>query len=230
MRIAGVHASMVEDIDRQGYSWIEDTSDADMWTLATALGVPAYEARDRQVIKLIRPQAEHLSPPNTLSSRHGTGSFPFHTDAAYWHTPPRFLLLRCLDPGEGGRCTLLTDPRAWLSKQQWDMLSRAVCTIAGSRHFLGTIAARHPEGFTMIRYDSACMRPTNRRSAAASALIDIQIAEAQTIKIHWQHGAVLIVDNYRLLHARSESLVPDPNRLHQKILIEEARHGQPASP
>lgn len=216
-----VHALIAKDLARQGYCWIEDTSDTDMWAVATGLGTPTYETRDHQVIKLIRPQEKWLSSSNTLSSRYGTGPFPFHTDAAYWHRPPRFLFLRCLDPGEGNRCTLLTDTQAWLSKHQWGMLTGAVCAIAGSRSFLATIASKNSDGLGMIRYDLDCMHPTSKHSSGALVLVENQIAKAQVAEIHWRHGALLVIDNYRLLHARGESLIPDPNRLHQKMLVEE---------
>ena len=225
MHTSQMHVPMMEDVARQGYCWIEDTTEADMWSIAIGLGTPRYETRDRQIVKLIRPRAEGLSQANTLSSRHGTASFPFHTDAAYWPTPPRFLLLRCLDPGEGGRSTLLSDTHAWLSKRQWNVLNRAVCAIAGSRPFLAPIAARNSDGPAIIRYDVACMRPTSRRSSMALALVDVQTAEAQVTEIHWRHRALLVIDNHRLLHARSESPKPDPSRLHQKMLIEEVSNG-----
>ena len=224
MNISDVQLRMVKDLAHLGYCLIENTTDADLWTCATGLGIPRYESKDGQVIKLIRPRAEGLSPPNTLSSRHGIGSFPFHTDAAYWYKPPRFLLLRCLDPGEGDRCTLLTDSQAWWSEHQWDMLTAAICTVAGSRPFLAPLAASTPDGGAMIRYDVACMKPTNRHCLEALDFVDVKITNAQVTEIHWRPGTLLVVDNYRLLHARGESQIQDPNRVHQKMLVEEIRN------
>ena len=213
--------SIVEDLDNQGYCVIEDTSETDMWDVASELGMPRQEMRDGQVVKLIRPQPEQVSFPNTLSSRYGLGSFPFHTDAAYWFKPPRYLILRCVNPGEGNRCTLLSDTRAWLSNDQWNLLSEAICSIAGRRYFLATIADSDADRVTIVRYDTDCMRPTGKRSSEALALLGKKAAESQSVEIHWRHGSTLVVDNHRLLHARGTSQFNDPNRLHQKILVEE---------
>ena len=221
-----LNVSIRKTIANQGYCLVEGTTETDMWAIASDLGVPRYETRDKQVVKLIRPHSKGLSEPNTLSSRYGTGTFPFHTDAAYWHTPPRFLLLRCLDPGEGNRCTLLSDPRAWLSKCSWETLVGAICTVAGNRSFLATIAAINSETSHSIRYDLACMKPTSRHSSEALALIETQAAKAPVTTVRWRHEALLIVDNHRLFHARGASSVADPNRLHQKLLVEEGWDGR----
>ena len=194
-----------------------------MWDFASELGSPTPEMRDGQVVRLIRPQPERASPPNTLSSRYGLASFPFHTDAAYWPNPPRFVILRCVDPGEGNRCTLLTDTYTWLTKGDWDVLTRAVCMIAGRRPFLATIAAHNSKENFIIRYDSDCMKPTSECAHQALTLVSEGSARAPTTEVHWRGGDLLIVDNHRLLHARGESPAPDPSRSHQKMLVKECK-------
>src|SRR5690242_15684363 len=73
-------------------------------------GTPVGETRSPEVLRTIRPQPVCAAPANTLSSRYGMGTFPFHTDTVYWRTPARFIPFHCVNTGSGGRPTLLLDP------------------------------------------------------------------------------------------------------------------------
>ena len=214
--------SDLDALENQGYCVLEDISEARMWDIASELGSPMPETRDGQVLRLIRPQSERTSPPNTLSSRYGLSSFPFHTDAAYWLKPPRYVILRCVDPGEGNRCTLLSDTYTWLSKRKWNILTRAVCAVAGRQPFLAAIAEYDENRGFAIRYDADCMKPTSNWAKEALALISTDHSNTPVTEIHWHSGELLVIDNKRLLHARGRSSILDSSRLHQKILIGEA--------
>src|SRR5690349_10501628 len=52
-------------------------------------------------------EVQRLSPTfsenvekNRYSGLYGTQPFPLHTDLAHWHVPPRYFLLRCLEPAK----------------------------------------------------------------------------------------------------------------------------------
>lgn len=214
-------STILADLTFQGYSCIEETTESEMWALANFLGIPQSESRDGQVIKLVRPQPESLSHPNTLSSRYGTGSFPFHTDAAYWHSPLRYLLLRCINPGEGGRPTLLVDSHSCITADEWDLLRNSVCIVAGRRSFLSPIAKSCAGHGNMVRFDKDCMKANSRAAEEALAIVFAKTTGDNTTEINWRSNSLLIVDNYRMLHARGSSRLPDPERLHQKILVAE---------
>src|SRR6202000_1586974 len=100
------------------------------------------------------------APRNTLSSRHGTGAFPFHTDGAHWREPPRFLILHCDDDGEATRPTLLC-PVSLSSAAGYSAFERDPWVVdTGKRCFLVTLAVRRGSPI-QLRYDAACMRPTS---------------------------------------------------------------------
>ena len=221
MNISRILEGIRKSVANEGYSLLEHVSEYDMWTVANGLGSPVGEARDGETIKLLQPRASGLSVKNTLSSKYGTGSFPFHTDAAYWYRPPRFLLLRCINPGESGRCTLLLDSYTCFLADQWDLLTQAIFDVAGSRPFLATIGHVSPNKKFMLRLDRDCMKPSNRMASRALAMVSARIIETKATEISWQSGTLLVIDNFRLLHARAVSPLPDPQRLHQKVLIAE---------
>jgi len=213
---------MMRDLRRNGYHWVPRIENTEMLAIGALLGNPRADTRDEQVVKVIRPQAQETAGPNTLSSRHGFNAFPFHTDVAYWRCPARFLILRCLDVGEGNRPTMLIDAHSWLSDYFFEELLRdAICTVAGCRPFLAPIAAQTGASAKAIRYDGACMRPANARAAGPFELLGDLVAKAPITEIRWRPKSMLIIDNHRMFHSRGVTNIPDPSRAHQRMLVEE---------
>jgi len=149
------------------------------------------------------------------------GKFPFHTDTAYWPVPARYVLFHCLAPGAGDRPTLIIDPRDW---HLTDMDRRALCNevwrTTTSQSFLCTIATRRADGLC-IRFDDACVTPMTREAFRVRDLVRALIRDSTIIPIQWRAGDLLVIDNLRLLHARGEARVADPDRVLARILVRE---------
>jgi len=143
-------------LENDGYCVIHPVDAGNLLDFGSALGRLQLDLRDGVLVKDIRPQPKHIANTNTLSSRYGMGAFPVHTEAAYLHKPPRFLLLYCIEPGRGGRTTVLLDGKALSSRLPdvrrpgtWGWSRRAVrrsCATSsgagrGTRSALGTTAS-----------------------------------------------------------------------------------------
>jgi alpha-ketoglutarate-dependent taurine dioxygenase len=207
------------ELERDGYTFMRNVSETNLAQLAQKLGPIRVDPRSPVPVRDIRPQPVHSAKNNTLSSRYGTGAFPFHTDTAHWDRPARFLALYCVDPGEGKRSTILQDTRLWrLDYAENELACRALWKTGHVGPRLCTIAeGTHGEVF--IRYDMDCMRPMTKEAREVKTFVEARISSTPTIQIDWQTECLLVLDNYRMLHARGTSIAPDTSRIHKRILI-----------
>jgi alpha-ketoglutarate-dependent taurine dioxygenase len=208
-----------QELQNYGFSLFPHVCQEDLEDIARRFGPIEVDRRNSKKIREIQPQSKLSANPNTLSSRHGTGSFPFHTDCAHWSQPPRYLLLYCVNPGFGNRPTLVLDTKEW----NWsDHQKRALCNEVWKRALkeprLCTVAEKADFGLS-IRFDEACMEPVTTGAKKLLTNIRKQIRRSSTISILWSPGDLLVLDNHRVLHSRGESNRPDPDRLLKRILV-----------
>ena len=209
----------IEALERQGYSFTRGACETDLIDIVRPLGKVRVDPRSPEPVRDISPQPIGTAKENTLSSRYGTDAFPFHTDTAHWDCPARYLVLYCVNPGEGRRPTLLQDSRAWqLNNFGDDLACRALWKTGHLRPKLCTLAAREGNGLA-VRYDKECMRPMTGEARRLEALIGTRISGTQKIEISWEPQCLLVIDNQRMVHARGRSIKVDTNRLLKRILI-----------
>lgn len=136
----------INELGRTGYSFTRGVYQGDLINIVQHLGPIEVDPRSPEPIRNICPQPVCSAKPNTLSSRYGIEAFPFHTDAAHWQYPARYLVLYCVDPGEGKRPTILQDSFSWqLNDNETDLACRdlwatghfrpRLCTLAESKRF-----------------------------------------------------------------------------------------------
>jgi L-asparagine oxygenase len=207
------------ELERDGYSFIQCVRETDLLDTVRQFGPLRVDPRSPGPVRDIRPQLIEFAKENTLSSRYGTGAFPFHTDTAHWDRPARYLALYCVDPGEGKRPTLIQDSRQWrLDEDETDLACRALWKTGHLRPRLCMFAER-TEGELAIRYDMDCMRPMTREARELEALIEARISRSALTQIDWQPESLLIIDNRRMVHARGKNNGPDTSRVHKRMLI-----------
>lgn len=132
-------------------------SDSRLVQLAELLGGVSASLRHPAPVREIKPVSISDAPPNTLSSRYGTGAFSFDTDGAHWRTPPSFLVLHCISQGDAEPPTHLLPLGRWISTSLARVLSQEPWLATdGKRAFLTTPVCAATQ---RIRYDAACMRP-----------------------------------------------------------------------
>lgn len=202
-----------------GYYLKEGLASDELANFVAPLGPFLKDPRDEDDVRDISPQSIKVARPNTLSYRHGDGIFPFHTEAAHWIEPPSFLVLYCLQPGQGGRPTHVQDFGSWdLTEEGKSAVLREVWKFGHLTPRLGTMGCAARNHLT-IRYDEACMVPMTRGAEALKESIAEKICEAPKVDIYWKEGMLLILDNRRLLHSRGAAIRPDPDRVIRRILI-----------
>lgn len=208
-----------EALDRDGFCMAQGVADRDLLDLVKPFGRIRVDPRSPEAVREIQPQHAGAAKSNTLSSRYGTGGFPFHTDTAHWRRPARYLILYCVAPGEGMRPTRLQDSRAWhLTEEEKDLACRALWAV-GHRHVrLGHLAVRSADRIA-VRYDMDCMRPMTSEARELKGILQHRVEATAETRIDWEKGSLLAIDNHRMVHARGEALRPDATRVLKRVLV-----------
>jgi len=208
-------------LEKEGWvllqSAIGEDAEESIITLARALGKPIPSRPRNELIDKLQPVPASSARSFSLSRRHGAGAFPFHTDTAHWRTPARFIVIGCVNPGAGGRATLLIRMNdLGLDKQDKELLNSGVFLVRNGRaSWYSTVLCRDQP---FVRFDPACMIAATPLGDSASLMLQKRCAVCQPIRIKWRKDDVLIIDNWKLLHGR-ESAVSDYDRVLLRILV-----------
>jgi len=213
--IAGLREGLASD--GFGKVFLPDAAPAEIIEIASCFGMPLSDIRGRLLLHEIRPQPREEAAKNTLSARYGDGVFPFHTDAAYWVEPPRYVLLYCVNPGSGKRPTVVS------YVPHWRLTSGAQCSLTGEvwevhrarEPFLSTVLCQKRG---LLRFDEECMRPASGAQKAAR-VVQRAIKASPVGEIAWRQGDLVLLDNWRSLHARGKATRPDRDRRLQRVLV-----------
>lgn len=187
--------------------------------LAASVGKPT-EAWPGAVLQHLVPQA--TSTPNTYSGIFGLRSFPFHTDLAHWPVPPRFLLLRCRK-GYAEMPTLLLDGTVIAATIGDDVLSRAVVIprrpLAGKMRLLRLLDRRN--AVAAIRWDDVFLKPASDVGRKAfEAMRDVIGSLTPESVALVDQGDTMVVDNWRMLHARTAASPQHHDRHLERVYLE----------
>lgn len=178
--------------------WWIGIYDGDLMSLANLLGHPVPLRSGGPKLDILTVRDRHEARDNSLSSRYGTGAFPFHNDAAHHAVVPKYVVLRydCDNPSTRG--TVLMDFREALHQRQLDVLSRELWVVrTGKRGFLSSIV----EG-NYLRYDPAIMTPALCTSARGEMILQTVFESARKETVLWTPQLTVVIDNHRVLHAR----------------------------
>lgn len=207
-------------LERDGYHLFNCGKEGSLEELALSLGKPVASVPGRPPVDVLVPKSKEDSQPGTLSYLNGDGAFPFHTETAYWPNPVDLVILKCVEPGAGSRSTILVD--GWNLGLDRDTVKRLTRTIVvvrnGRRSFIASLAKLEDDRLS-VRYDPACMRPTSSEDAIMLNTLQTSLSNADHTRIVWKSGQCLVFDNRRMLHSRSESSVPDPDRRLERIYV-----------
>lgn len=212
--------SFKQEVSRHGYAFVpEYCPKTDIVELASSLGQPLTPWEGR-LVQDLTPRA--TATPNTYSGIYGLDRFPFHTDLAHWRLPPRYLLLRCVT-GYTDIPTLLLDGTTIFDAVTLDILTRAI------------VKPRRPRdgGFTLLRlceatddgycfrWDDVFLKPASRIGDLAVQRIRDQLPKYQPLSIALARtGDTLLIDNWRMLHARPPVSAEHADRKIQRIYLE----------
>lgn len=212
--------SLKQEVARHGYAFVHEyCPNTDIVALAYELGQPLTQWEGRLVQELV-PRA--TATPNTYSGLYGFDRFPFHTDLAHWRSPPRYLLLRCVT-GYADVSTLLLDGQTIFDALTIDILTRAIFKPRRPRDGGVTLLRLYEpldDGYC-FRWDDVFLTPASRIGEIASQSIREQLSKCQPLSITLARASdTLLIDNWRMLHARSPIPPERADRNIQRIYLE----------
>ena len=173
-------------------------------------------------IQELTPKDAVDSPPNIYSGNFGCEEFPFHTDLAHWFLPPHYLVLRCVEGTRDVR-TRLIDSGCIVQSVGEDNLRRTLVQprrpVEMNRSLL-RILERCSTGEWRFRWDSLFIVPSTAHSSRTYRAIKENLATAKPLDfVLEQPGDTLVIDNWRMLHARSAVPMTQRNRrIHRAYL------------
>lgn len=216
-----VALGLLDRVQIGGWTSVEFPGTESLLALAETLGRPTPASRGGPLVTCLEPRAHQEAPRNSLSSRYGQGSFPFHSDAAHTPFPPRYVLLRLVGDVPSSRPTFIAPLVAFeLSDKDRDLLEYEVWLVNGGRgKFLTSLldfdVAPHEH---MLRFDLGCMRPA-LDSFGRSAVVLRRACKRLAISWQWNPGFVLVIDNWRSLHSRGGRPRVQENRMLERVLV-----------
>ncbi len=164
-----------------------------------------------------------IATPNTYSGMYGLDRFPFHTDLAHWRRPPRYLLLRCLK-GYSDVPTLLLDGQAIFETAMLGIFTRAIFKPRrplGGMYSLLRLCTPIDSGYC-FRWDENFLRPASKIGEIARQHITELLPKCDPLSIALvRTGDTLLIDNWRMLHARSLIPTGREDRRIQRVYLED---------
>ncbi|TNC44652.1 TauD/TfdA family dioxygenase [Mumia zhuanghuii] len=190
--------------DLASKGWTSTDNESTFAELAATLG--GSEVR-RQVLRPVRMLDARQGTHSALA---GLGTFPWHTDGSIALTPPRWMVLRCLEvtrPTSTEFC--LPDGNLRRALGQLTLLIRQE---NGRKAYVPAMVKSSIEHYR-IRWDprARILGPDAARSAVEGA----EPSDA----VSWRKGRVIVVDNHRVLHRRPAVVATDGRVMMRTFLV-----------
>jgi alpha-ketoglutarate-dependent taurine dioxygenase len=193
-----------EQLIQRGWARIDEAvTDGDMLSVAWDLGQPTPSPTG-ELIKILAPTPTADAPRQTLSSQYGTGPQPLHTDTAFWAVPVRYVVLSVRgDKRRPMELLNFDDAISVLGTSERSLVDRSVwCARPGIGNFYCSIRFQG-DGTRGWRFDPIAMVPANTAALTLRpALEHVLRRHDQRIAISWTDTGCIIIDNWRVLHAR----------------------------
>lgn len=211
----------IADLRSSGWCYVRGvSSQSDLLGLARSIGRP-IPSPTGELIKELRPTAAPRARPGTLSFAFGAGSFPGHTDTAFWPVPARYLVFRVR--GDYRRRTTVMRLEDVIRKGPSNLttnIERAVWVVrTNNRRFYCSMKFRH-EGNTGWRYDVQCMAPANAVAVEVRELLGPLLTASQPVAIDWGPDLAVVVSNWEILHGRGPAPPDETDRILERVYVE----------
>lgn len=197
--------SIIEQLSSQHFAVFSANS-------ATIENITAFFRRNsyRTTTTILEMKTSENARQFSLSKKHGTGGFPFHTDFAFRAIPPRFVVLCNLSDSTFTRTTRVCALKM-LNGDFIELLKGSIWQLQTSRGrclLNGEISLGSNKGF---RWDTDFLYPDNDHALAAIKMA-LPIMQKSSIDLGWEPNSALLIDNWNCVHARSFGDDADDNR------------------
>lgn len=205
MSIAACTRRVRDELHRVGWVLAEHPTAESLLDFAKQIGQPVAARLDGQLPEVLVPRGSEAALPRSLSALHGLAPFPFHTDAAHHALPPDLLAMRLAPESTSRTPTLLLDVWDVAGSDLAGLRAGTWLVSAGRRRFYAPMVSRRGSN-QVLRFDPGCMRPVSTKAMEVQLAFQSTIQAAVAAEVDWNAGTVLVVDNWRCLHARGEVL------------------------
>lgn len=204
-----------EELRKDGYTLLRTPDARSLLCLASELGVPMPSRPGQPLVAELRPELSHAARTSSMTSRFGLHSFPLHTDGAFLRSPPRFLILRCKQDSVGGRPTVILDPHPFIADRLCDQLRTHLWLVDVRPAFYCSLVQDIGDS-SCLRWDPNILKPAHRSARSTTDDFRVVLKASCPISIKWEPTLTLVVDNWRLLHARADR--PEGVRYEDRVL------------
>lgn len=200
--------------DLNGWVYISPSLEVDISELLGSLGPLApFGIKSTDYQDLI-PYAAHVAPKGSMSSLVGAGPQPMHTDRAFTPDPPRYVVLKCIETGEGPCPTHVWTPEIDQLKPERSFLLTSAQWVFDDRRALSFYSCIFEwlQQAPRIRFDPCCMRPASFCRDSIELASAVLSGCSRRATVEWEKEGVLVIDNWRCLHARAAGAESAPSR------------------
>lgn len=168
---------------------------------ACTLGDPVG-TRTRALVDELKPRLVHEAHHPSLSAQVGHGLQPWHMDMAHCIEPARYLVMGMHGCSAGTAPTELLDATALIpTALAHDAHCEPLLVRTGARSFYATILAKDQP---FVRFDPGCMQGATLRAKTLMQQL-LTNTTVPTHTHHWAAGCVLVIDNWKMLHRRTDA-------------------------
>jgi alpha-ketoglutarate-dependent taurine dioxygenase len=206
--------SISNQLNDQGFIFTREASRPAIEQVLNHLGSLVPHQRTNLWHNDLIPLTNERARPGSMSSFVGTGEQPSHTDGAHMLVPPRYLVFYCLDPGESPCHTNL-----WITSQKALLLSRPRILTEATWVFNDGVQdpfyapiTEARGGLVRVRFDPFCMCAAPSSCGTVSSAEVTLLSYTSFVRIEWSTSSMLIIDNWRCLHARGAGAALAPSR------------------
>lgn len=198
--------ALKEKVIDQGWFEIENIlSNDDLLNLAMKLG-EIMKHPNGELIAELQPKSKEKAVKDTLSHRHEYGSFPLHTDTAFWSKPARFVILSSKQLSTCSTVIIHQDD-IWkrLNSEERKNAEKAIYVIKTpqGQHYCSLLFQE--DGVKGFRYDPTTMIPVNKSAKLFQKMLDSIIPSIEPTQINWTGNKAVVFDNWRTLHGRNNA-------------------------
>ena len=219
--MASAESALLSDLSTNGWCLAPSGSSPDPTQVLKTLGPLFFLNPTGAAHHDLRPYNKASARPGSMSATIGTDAQPMHTDGAHSHLTPHYLALYCLDAGEASCPTktwsldlgrLQREASGLLAKTQW------ISCDGRSEPFYCPILDVYL-GSARIRFDPFCMRPLSKTNITMDEVRALLESCSRKTEHEWKTGDLLIIDNWRCLHARGFGAAWSPSRRLRRWII-----------
>lgn len=174
-------------------------------------------------VQTLRPRKPDSRLMNQYSGTYGTEEFPLHSDLAHWYLPPRYLMLRCKVGAKDVETTLV--PYSVIASAVGERTLKQAL-VAPRRKNKGQVICPLPVVFHReeswgIRWDFLFLSPLNEPAKLVSEVLTSRSwHDEEIISVNLlEPGDTIVIDNWRMLHARSAVSENSMSRIIERIYL-----------